>query len=253
MFSSVRCHADSCICEVWPEAVRLWGLCVRWGFWEDTMSINSNANADLYSQCAAGDTESNEATPLLTNVSTEITAVSSVISDLQRCNICGFFFFFCRQSVSRNVAYDRCHVSVSSAFCLCQHFHESPALKRNYTHVFQWLLSTDYTQTSHWESGLRPLDPYVFTFYVNKDTFFMTFVHLMGNKTFILLIMLEGIQPVKLLYNVYCGSGAMFWRQLSKVNFVNFFQSSFYWTLTCVLLKTVILKILQIVNPSSSP
>ncbi|CAK6956977.1 probable sodium-coupled neutral amino acid transporter 6 [Scomber scombrus] len=31
------------------------------------MSINGNANADLYSQCAAGNTESNEATPLLTN------------------------------------------------------------------------------------------------------------------------------------------------------------------------------------------
>ncbi|XP_053191429.1 probable sodium-coupled neutral amino acid transporter 6 [Scomber japonicus] len=31
------------------------------------MSINGNINADLYSQCAAGDTESNEATPLLTN------------------------------------------------------------------------------------------------------------------------------------------------------------------------------------------
>lgn len=35
------------------------------------MSISGNTNTDLYSQCAAGDTEGNETTPLLTNVSTQ--------------------------------------------------------------------------------------------------------------------------------------------------------------------------------------
>lgn len=143
VFTSPPSRCNSSICKVWLEAVRLCFMrfvFVSRVFWEEKMSINGHANTDLYSECTAGDTEGNESTPLLTNVSTENRTVTShsqeiscEISELQRYSIRSFLHVHvdnlsAEMWVMTDITcFENQHISSSlSAFSLCQHLQESP-------------------------------------------------------------------------------------------------------------------------------